>query len=204
MFEVFLFINPIGIYCYDTENLIKKTIDDLNVDVCFHYIPLVNSEVIKSDIIRRTKDGQNISNISKYTIAAYQSLKYYHAIKLNYGNKKARSFLFQLQKAINRNFAVYTPALPIKIAKELKLDSKSITSYQDTNYIFDSINEDKMLAKKYDIKHIPTTIIFNESDTYNGILLEGRVAYNNLLQLFKNENGCRFGKLNPSPGLRLI
>ncbi|MDN6779660.1 MAG: DsbA family protein, partial [Lactobacillus sp.] len=29
MFEIFLFINPIGIYCYDTEKQIRNTVDEL-------------------------------------------------------------------------------------------------------------------------------------------------------------------------------
>jgi hypothetical protein len=58
MFEIFLFINPIGIYCYDTEKQIRNTVDELGIDVCYHYISIANVCLVNDDAIRRRKDSQ--------------------------------------------------------------------------------------------------------------------------------------------------
>lgn len=71
MFEIFLFINPIGIYCYDTEKQIRKTVDELGVDVCYHYIPIANVCLINDDAIRRRKDDQKLPDISNFSRATY-------------------------------------------------------------------------------------------------------------------------------------
>lgn len=186
MFEIFLFVNPIGLYCYDTEVLIKDAIDELNINSCFHFIPVTNSKVIKEDIIRRKTSGQIINDIPEYTMASYQALRNYHAIKFEYGNRKARCYLVSLQKAVSGDFNVYSQDLPEQVALDLGLDFNRINSSKISKYVDDSIQQDKDLARQFNVKNIPTTIIFNESGNYNGILLEGIVAHDKLIALFKN------------------
>lgn len=189
MFEIFLFVNPVGIYCYNTEVLIKNALDELNINCCFHFVPIINSKVVSDDIIRRKKKGQRINDVSQYTIASFQALRVYHGIKLEYGNKKARLYLVNLQRAISDNFNNYSVNLPREIARTLRLDFERITNRKIRNYIDDSIHQDKILAQKFNVRNIPTTIIFNESGNYNGIMLEGTFAHDKLVTLLKNE-GC--------------
>ncbi|RHW49052.1 DsbA family protein [Lactobacillus bombicola] len=195
MFEIFLFVNPIGIYCYDTEILIKEAIDELNLNTSFHFIPITNTKVAREDIIRRKKEGQKVNDIPQYTVASHQALRYYHAIRFEYGNKKARLYLISLQKAISRNFNNYSTDLPKKIILDLNLDFNRINNPRIDKYIKDSIQQDKELVKKFNVHNIPTTIIFNENGNYNGILIEGTVAHDKLITLFKNDY-----RLNEEPG----
>ncbi|MEB3365143.1 hypothetical protein SDC49_21210 [Lactobacillus sp. R2/2] len=55
MFEIFLFVNPVGIYCYNTEVLIQDAIAELNINSSFNFVPIINTKVIKEDIIRRKR-----------------------------------------------------------------------------------------------------------------------------------------------------
>ena len=190
MFEIFLFVNPIGVYCYDTEVSVKKTVDELDISSSFHFVPITNSKVIKDDIIRRKTCGQTIDDIPEYTMAAYQALRNYHAIKLEYGNKKARCYLVSLQKAVSKDFSVYSQDLPKKVAVDLGLNYKRICDSNINKYIDDSIEQDKELARKFNIQTIPTTIFFNESGDDNGLLVEGTIAHDKLLALLKNSY-CR-------------
>ena len=186
MFEIFLFVNPIGVYCYDTEVSVKKTVGELDISSSFHFIPITNSKVIRDDIIRRKTCGQTINDIPEYTMAAYQALRNYHAIKLKYGNKKARSYLVNLQQAVSKNFSVYSQNLPKSVAVDLGLNYKRIYDPKINKYIDDSIEQDKELARKFNIQTIPTTIFFNESGDDNGLLVEGTIAHDKLLALLKN------------------
>ncbi len=126
MYEIFLFINPIGIYCYDIEKQIQDTIKELDVDACYHFVPITNINAIKEDVFRRRKESQNVIELSKYTMATTRALQDYHAIKLAYGNKKARKFIFTLQQKLCKDCSQYNIELPGQVIDELGLNLKKI------------------------------------------------------------------------------
>ena len=183
MFEIFLFINPIGIYCYDTEKLIRNTVDELGIDVCYHYIPIANVCLVKDDIIRRRKDGQKLPDISSISTVTYEALRNYHAIKLSYGNKKARRYLYELQKHLSKDVSVYSPELFQKIIDKLNIKASTINTIKQGDYLRASIEDDQKLANQWNIKSTPTIVLFNENDDQNGVLLDGPVSQQGLVTL---------------------
>lgn len=183
MFEIFLFINPIGIYCYDTEKLIRNTVDELGIDVCYHYIPIANVCLVKDDIIRRRKDGQKLPDISSISTATYEALRNYHAIKLSYGNKKARRYLYELQKHLSKDVSVYSPELFQKIIDKLNIKASTINTIKQGDYLRTSIEDDQKLANQWNIKSTPTIVLFDENDDQNGVLLDGPVSQQGLVTL---------------------
>lgn len=184
MFEIFLFINPIGIYCFDTERQIRKITDELGIDVCCHYIPIANVSLVKDDIIRRRKDAQKLPDISSFSAATYDALKDYHAIKLAYGNKKAREYLYKLQKSLSHDASAYKPELRKQITQDLKIKISAIDSLKQSDYLRISIEEDQKLANQWNIKATPTIVLFNENNERNGVLRDGPVSQNDLFNLF--------------------
>ena len=205
MFEIFLFINPIGIYCYDTERQICKAVNALGTDACYHYIPMVNVCSVKDDVIRRRKDAQKLPEISLFSKATYDALADYHAIKLTYGNKKARKYLYELQKKLSQDAAVYTPELRQRILNRLQIKNDEIQSIKNSDYLKSSIEEDQKLANQWNVRSTPTVIIFNENDDQNGILLEGPITENDLLNLLLPErSNCISQYLSKQHHLRLI
>lgn len=208
MFEIFFFINPIGIYCYDIEKRILKTTTDLNIDVSCHFIPVTNPEIIQEDIIRRRQECQTLTSCSRYTIAVNYALTDYHALKLAYGNKKARRFLLNLQQKLNQDENVFSSCLSKSILKEINIDIKTIQSLRNSKYIRDSIEQDQKLIKQWHIKQTPTVIVFNENNEEdNGVMLEGIVDQNELRKLFLPDQQPQNPKLNhlfSSSYLRLI
>ena len=183
MFEIFLFINPIGIYCYDTEKLIRNTVDELGIDVCYHYIPIANVCLVKDDIIRRRKDGQKLPDISSISTVTYEALCNYHAIKLSYGNKKARRYLYELQKYLSKDASVYSPELFQKIIDKLNIKASTINTIKQGDYLRASIEDDQKLANQWNIKSTPTIVLFDENDDQNGVLLDGPVSQQGLVTL---------------------
>lgn len=205
MFEIFLFINPIGIYCYDTEKQIRETVDDLGIDVCYHYIPIANVCLVNDDVIRRRKDAQKLPDISSFSKATYESLENYHAIKLAYGNKKARRYLYELQKNLSHDASAYTPELLKQIAAKLNIKDADIQAIKQTDYLRTSIEEDQKLANQWNIKATPTTVIFNEDNEQNGVLLEGPISQCDLVSLMLPDYQSCFSKCLPEEHhLRLI
>lgn len=205
MFEIFLFINPIGIYCYDTERQIRKTVDELGVDVCYHYIPIANVCLVNDDAIRRRQDAQKLPDISTFSKATYEALENYHAIKLTYGNKKARRYLYELQKRLSQDASAYKPELLQEIATELDIKNSPIETIKQSDYLHTSIEEDQKLANQWRIQATPTTIIFDENNDQNSVLLEGPVNQTDLIHLFLPNSSNWFSNFLPQQNhLRLI
>lgn len=205
MFEIFLFINPIGIYCYDTEKQIRKTVDKLGLDVCYHYIPIANVCLVNDDAIRRRKDAQKLPDIGTFSKATYEALENYHAIKLSYGNKKAREYLYELQKKLSNDASVYNPKLLTSINSKLNIKAETISSIKKSDYLKTSIEEDQKLANQWNVKATPTTVLFDENNEQNGILLEGPINQSDLVSLFLPD--CQSNCLDYIPSqnhLRLI
>lgn len=208
MFEIFLFVNPIGIYCYDTEVSVKNALSELNIKSKFRFIPITNAKVIREDIIRRKMQGQTINDIPQYTMASFQALRTYHAINLKYGNRKARYYLVNLQKEISGDFNVYSQDLPQQVALNLDLDLNKINDPSINHYIDFSIKKDRETARNYNVRNIPTAIIYNETgNSTTGLLIEGLLAHDKLVKLFKNEEDRAEKKDQeylPSKHLRLM
>lgn len=205
MFEIFLFINPIGIYCYDTEKQIRKTVEELDLDVCYHYIPIANVCLVNDDAIRRRKEAQKLPDISTFSKATYEALENYHAIKLGYGNKKAREYLYELQKRLSNDASIYSHELLKNINSKLNIKSDTINSFRKSDYLRTSIEEDQKLANQWNVKATPTTVLFDENNDQNGILLEGPIRQNDLVSLLVPGYQDNFFDYMPSQNhLRLI
>lgn len=210
MFEIFLFINPIGFYCYDTENKIHETVNELDLNACLHFVPLANVNIIRDDMIRRRCNAQPLCDFSFYTLTTNQALRAYHAIKIAYGNRKARQFLFTIQEKLNHGTNYCNLDLLISVMQEMRLNLERIDTLQKSEYVQDSINEDLALAKQWNIKKAPTTIIFNENAaSESGILLEGKIEQNELRRILvpntcKDEDSSSFQNMFSTSHLRLI
>lgn len=186
MFEIFLFINPIGLYCYDIESKVQETSDQLGIDSCYHFIPIANVGIVQDDMLRRRCLAQKLGNFSFYSLTTNRALEDYHAIKIAYGNKKARKFLFTLQQSLSVGTGKYSLDLPQEIMLKLGLNLERINALRNSDYVKDSIQQDRELAEQWHIAQTPTTIIFNENDENDsGVLLEGKISEEQLVNIFR-------------------
>lgn len=209
MFEIFLFINPIGFYCYDTENRVQKTLDELDLDASIHFVPIANVNVVQDDMIRRRCNAQKLCDLSFYTLTTNQALRIYHAIKIAYGNRKARQFLYDIQAKLNDGTDSCSNCLVKEMLAKQNLNEERILALQKSVYVQDSITEDQTLADQWHIKKAPTTIIFNENENADsGVLLEGKIDQDELLKVFKPEHYTKtqnsFQNMFATNHLRLI
>lgn len=176
MYEIFLFINPIGTYCFDVEQEIEHAVNRLDLQVCYHFIPLANLTTIREDILRRSLNSGLTNDYSYYNHAAFGALKYYHAVRLSYGNRRARAFLCSLQADINEKGIMYGHKLIGDLLEQLHIDPQEIDKNLHSTCLTDSINQDAELAKNWQIRKTPTTIIFNDTvQSSQGLLLEGKL-----------------------------
>jgi predicted DsbA family dithiol-disulfide isomerase len=189
MYEIFLFINPIGTYCFDAEKEFKQTMQELGAKVSYHFVTLANLNSICQDMQHRKINCQQHQQYDYYSHAAFSALNYYHAVRLAYGNRKARQFLFQLQLAVNTQNQVFNQELVQELLVKNQLKPDKIRQVLTSPYLQESINQDSQLAKKWQIKQTPTAVVFNEQQLDNsGLLLEGKINQEDILEALAPKN----------------
>lgn len=193
MFEIFVFINPIGIHCYDIEKIIQETIAELDLDVSYHIIPSASHRIIKEDIHRRRCANNMLRSFSFYTRIANRALADYHAIKILYGNKKARKFLMKVQARLENDATENEADITNSIIQELNMKSDQIDSLRNSEYVKESIAHDNKIFNEWNINKTPTTVIFDNNDiSRNGILIENTISKESLIKLLKASNSTQF------------
>ncbi len=175
MFEIFFFVNPIGINCYQNEQEIIAAVSGYNQNISYHFIPMTTMNTIRNDIKARHLSSNNVEVFNTFSQSAYNATKDYHTLKLIVGNKKARQYIINLQHAINDMNKTYSPELVDEILNSLDVSIKNFKKNRESNYIKLSMDKDLKLADDLNVVTTPTTIIFNYDDDRgdSGMMIEG-------------------------------
>lgn len=176
MYEVFFFVNPIGINCYESEQEIIAAIDESKKKVVYHFIPMANLHTIRNDIRARKLKTCNLDLFNEVSKHTFSAIKDYHALKLVKGNKLARQFLLRLQHAINDDNQKYSFELVSDILNDLGISVKKFTQTRESAYTQLSIDKDLKLAKDLRVETTPTALVFNYDYDDCGLMIEGTVT----------------------------
>lgn len=175
MYEIFFFVNPIGINCYESEQAIINAIDDSKKKVDYHFIPMANMTTIRNDIKARKLPTCDLDLFNRISRNTFNAIKNYHTVKLMKGNKLARKFLLKLQSEINDNHRQYSKQLIDQILNELNVNKESFDKTRQMKYTLFSMNKDLQLAKQFKVETTPTTFIYNYDEVDNNFMIEGKV-----------------------------
>ncbi|MBP2057616.1 putative DsbA family dithiol-disulfide isomerase [Lactobacillus colini] len=176
MYEVFFFVNPIGINCYKSEREIISAINESKKKVVYHFVPMANLTTIRSDIQARNLENCNVDLFNSISTHTFNAMKDYHALKLIKGNKAARKFLLQLQKTINDDKEIYSFELVEDILNKLNISVDKFLQTRESAYTQLSINKDLSLVKELKVETTPTTFVFNYDCDNCGVMIEGSVT----------------------------
>lgn len=175
MYEIFFFVNPIGINCYESEQAIINAIDDSKKKVDYHFIPMANMTTIRNDIKARKLPTCDLDLFNRISRNTFNAIKNYHTVKLMKGNKLARKFLLKLQSEINDNHRQYSKQSIDQILNELNVNKESFDKTRQMKYTLFSMNKDLQLAKQFKVETTPTTFIYNYDEVDNNFMIEGKV-----------------------------
>ena len=184
MFELFLFINPLGLSCFQLENKIKLLAEELDLEICVNYLPLVTLDSMKADMVKRNWNFNTVINLAHYHEASVSAQNLYYAIQIAYGKKRARKFLFNLQEKLSCGKEEYSFDLAKKLISDLKLDLKKIEGVKQDDCLKNAIGQDQQLAKKFHINSLPSAVIFDDAVDDSGLLLDGEPSLDELRSIF--------------------
>ena len=183
MIEVFLFVNPLGPTCYETEKIIESFSNERDEKVKVRFIPLLNFHTIGN--IMKERGNQTLSNRNQlYTDSFHASLAFQAASMQ--GKKKGRKFLMALQDKVIHEGKEVTKELFIQIAELIKLDIEMFEEDFESDLTKAAFKKDQKLAQEMEIENAPSCVLFAGGDDEYGYRLDTSIT-KQLLHGFSDE-----------------
>lgn len=172
MIEIYLFVNPLGAVCLETEKDILRLIENEKKKIQLRCIPLVNMLTITKIMRRRNVDSADLTQRNRLFENNYAAALDFKALQLQ-GQKKGRHFLIALQEAVAVKQLPYTKALVEKLVAQLGGDLEMFQADRESSFVQESFQVDQQIAREMNIKHHPSAVIYNYAcECEYGILIE--------------------------------
>lgn len=172
MWEVFLFVNPLGSYCLKTEEAILNFVEKHNIQAHFNFVAITNPSNVTDILENVYHDTNDLQLRNEVTLSAYDAALTYKAASCQ-GKKKARELLMKIQYAFNHLNREYDNNLLQEIAEDLKLDYKEIVADKKCDLVNASFKSDQLLAREMNVTKTPSTVIFNyDLEDSTGMLID--------------------------------
>ena len=190
VFELYLFVNPIGLKCLNSENEVLH----LNIPVVIvaqNVHDVVRTRTTIEDVTQYMKRLNLPTNDLQLRNKIYQtiydaSLAYKAA--LMQGKKRGRKFLMLLQKELNVNMIEYSHELLLDVAKGANLDIEMFLEDKASSFVKSSYEADQRTAQEMNISNNPSLVIFDNFNQQFGVLLEDVINYDLIEKAFNHAN----------------
>lgn len=207
LFELYLFVNPLGRHCYVSEQELLKVIDMVSTNIDFHILPFHNQDLVESFMSQSGVKQANLQDRNKIFQAIYRASLAYKAASLQ-GKKVGRHYLMRMQESIRGEINRFTTDLSLDLAQEVGLDIE--TFYQDiqSDFVKQLFFKDQKIAVDMKVHDAPSLVIFeylsgdsqvltNQPITVETILVQLDLMSNRCIQHIENAG-------NSQPNLRLL
>lgn len=181
---MFLYINPIGQRCLQSEKALLKIIDEADMNIHFKFIPVLNLQNVERYMQFQNLNRRDLDLRNHVFSTIYEAVLAYKAATFQ-GNKKSQAFLMQLQQVFQQPDTTLDTKLVLEIAEKAHLDTEMLLEdwHSDlTKQVFDS---DQQLACEMNIKMTPSAVTFDYSkdDSEAGLLIENCDSYDLLKEV---------------------
>lgn len=163
MWEVFLYINPLCSYCLKVERSIIDFTRKNNIDTQYHFVTTYNMATITDYMMMKGFKPSDLEKRNEVTENIYEAACLYKAAACQ-GNKKARSFLMNIQNEVNIQGNPFDEET-IKVAVENSgLDFKAIITEKNSDGVKKAVKKDQELACQMQIEKAPTVVVFDDDN----------------------------------------
>ena len=172
MIEIYLFINPLGGHCLQTENTLLKLISKEDKKIQFRFVPYLNLRAVQSLITKNKLPNDDIKLRNKLFEDIYSASLDYKAVQLQ-GKKIGRAFLLALQEAVGVNQQDYQKQLVQEIVMTIGADLEMFLNDRFSELVKKSFEDDQRIANEMGISKYSSAVIFNYAcDRDFGVLIE--------------------------------
>lgn len=177
IYDLYLFVNPIGTKCYNLEQEVLQFIEDAeNVKIHFRFITFHNFNTVTQYMKRMNMPTNNLQLRNQMYQTIYDACLAYKAALMQ-GKKRGRKFLLLLQKELATQPIEYNKELLIKVAEGARLDVDMFFEDKASGFVKSSYEADQQIAQEMNIIQTPSLVIFDNYNNHYGVLLEDDINY---------------------------
>ncbi|MCC5895134.1 MAG: DsbA family protein [Alkalibacterium sp.] len=183
--EVFLFVNPLGTTCFESEQLIESFSTERDEKVKVRFIPLLNMRSI-GHMIKGETDG-SLDNRNQLYTDSYRASLAFQAASMQ-GKKKGRKFLMALQEQVINERRQVTNELLLAVANMIKLDIEMFEEDLNSDFTKHAFNKDQKLALDMNITESPSCVVYSNKDAKYGYRIDTSITKQLLHGLCNNQS----------------
>ncbi|WP_461215217.1 DsbA family protein [Lacticaseibacillus sp. GG6-2] len=160
MLEVFLFVNPLGTQCRETEAAVTRLAEETNTHIDLHFVMLLNFRIIDDLMQALRLDTTDLILRNQLFDAATQVALDFKAAQFQ-GNQKARALLLAEQEMFLDGDFTYDPAFAAACVHGLGLNPEGFAQDRQSLTPTDCFNDDFTLAQEMGVQEAPNVVVFN-------------------------------------------
>lgn len=203
MLEIFLFINPLGELCYQTEQGIMQLISHSNQNIRSRFITMLSLKTI-NDVLEVSKQPSDLNLRNQLADEIYRSALDFKAASFQ-GKKRGCKFLFEIQKQVGIKNLPYNEEVVSSAAKVAGLDWEMFSADRQSKLAIKSFHSDQKVAAEMNVTTHPTIVVYDEKNGGDALSFCGQEALPALNKYLSKKDeqsspSCSlFSRFNPHP-----
>ena len=175
IFELFLFVNPLGTYCYRCENELLKFVRNSEFKVHYHFLTFHNLQTVNQYMKNQKLPVTDLDLRNDIYMKIYDAALSYKAALLQ-GKRLGHQFLIELQQQIHQQKREYNDDLLEEILNKVEIDKKMFYEDKSSSAVKNAYDRDLQIAQEMNVTHTPSLVIFDNSNQPYGLLLASSIT----------------------------
>ena len=186
IFELFLFVNPLGSYCYRCENELLKFVRNSEFKVHYHFLTFHNLQTVNQYMKNQKLPVTDLDLRNDIYMKIYDAALSYKAALLQ-GKRLGHQFLIELQQQIHQQKREYNDDLLEEILNKIEIDKKMFYEDKSSSAVKKAYDRDLQIAQEMNVTHTPSLVIFDNSNQPYGLLLASSITAETIAEICNGE-----------------
>ncbi|MFC2722757.1 DsbA family protein [Granulicatella adiacens] len=186
IFELFLFVNPLGTYCYRCENELLKFVRNSEFKVHYHFLTFHNLQTVNQYMKNQKLPVTDLDLRNDIYMKIYDAALSYKAALLQ-GKRLGHQFLIELQQQIHQQKREYNDDLLEEILNKIEIDKKMFYEDKSSSAVKKAYDRDLQIAQEMNVTHTPSLVIFDNSNQPYGLLLASSITAETISEICNGE-----------------
>ena len=186
IFELFLFVNPLGTYCYRCENELLKFVSNSEFKVHYHFLTFHNLQTVNQYMKNQKLPVTDLDLRNDIYMKIYDAALSYKAALLQ-GKRLGHQFLIELQQQIHQQKREYNDDLLEEILNKVEIDKKMFYEDKSSSAVKKAYDRDLQIAQEMNVTHTPSLVIFDNSNQPYGLLLASSITAETIAEICNGE-----------------
>lgn len=184
-FEFFLFVNPLGMKCYQSEQELIASLAHISSKVDVSILTFHNQNTVDHFMEQLEIHDADIQLRNQLYEVVYHAALAYKAATLQ-GKKLGRSYLLRIQEFYNQEGRLFDEEAAFEIAKEVGLDVQIFKHDLSSDFVRNLFIRDQQIAREMSVVRTPALIIFQNESGEDGIILKEQITKERIMEELDN------------------